>query len=439
MKNGFFDRPIVLEMLDDDAPQQIRSHLRVPDPFGIDHYDRPVAANAEAGSLAALDAMRAEEQALALQEIRQQRVQLTAASFRRAETPGADKDVPRVGLHSRPLFRSHRAKISIARNGLARHRVAADYASGTPFAGRTMAATATRTTASVDPAITGKGYVHPEVLVSTSWLADRLDDPNLRIIESDEDVLLYDTGHIPGAQKVDWHQDLNDPVLRDYVSSEQFEKLLREKGIDENTTVVFYGDKNNWWATYAFWVFQLFGFTNAKLLDGGRIKWEQEGRPFETEVPHFPKTSYKAPKRSDERIRAFFHEVREHSERGKPLIDVRSPEEYTGQRTHMPDYPQEGTLRGGHIKGAKSVPWARAANSDGSFKDAPSLRAIYEGEKGLRKDDDIVAYCRIGERSSHTWFVLTYLLGYDRVRNYDGSWTEWGNAVQAPIEKGPEK
>jgi thiosulfate/3-mercaptopyruvate sulfurtransferase len=302
-----------------------------------------------------------------------------------------------------------------------------------------MGATITSNASAVDPGIAGKGYAHPEVLVSTNWLAEHLDDPNIRIIESDEDVLLYDTGHIPGAQKVDWHQDLNDPVLRDYVSSEQFEKLLREKGIDQNTTIVFYGDKNNWWAAYAFWVFQLFGFTNAKLLDGGRIKWEQEGRPFKTEVPRFPKTGYKAPKRSDDKIRAFFQQARAHSESGKSLIDVRSPEEYTGQRTHMPDYPQEGTLRGGHIKGAKSIPWARAANPDGSFKDAESLRAIYEKEKGLKKGDDIVAYCRIGERSSHTWFVLTYLLGYDRVRNYDGSWTEWGNAVRVPIEKGAEK
>ena len=302
-----------------------------------------------------------------------------------------------------------------------------------------MGATITSNASAVDPGIAGKGYAHPEVLVSTNWLAEHLDDPSIRIIESDEDVLLYDTGHIPGAQKVDWHQDLNDPVLRDYVLSEQFEKLLREKGIDENTTVVFYGDKNNWWAAYAFWVFQLFGFTNAKLLDGGRIKWEQEGRPFNTEVPRLSKSSYKAPKRSDNNIRAFFQEVREHSSAGKPLVDVRSPEEYTGQRTHMPDYPQEGTLRGGHIKGARSIPWARAANPDGSFKDSASLRAIYEQEKGLKKGDDIVAYCRIGERSSHTWFVLTYLLGYDRVRNYDGSWTEWGNAVRAPIEKGLEK
>lgn len=298
---------------------------------------------------------------------------------------------------------------------------------------------ATTSRDSADPAIAEKGYAKPEVLVSTAWLANHLDDPKVRIIESDEDVLLYETGHIPGAQKVDWHLDLNDPVQRDYVSSVQFEKLLRAKGVDENTTVVFYGDKNNWWAAYAFWVFQLFGFTNARLLDGGRIKWELEGRAFTTDVTRYKPSAYKAPNRSDEKIRAFFKEVRKHSDSGKPLIDVRSPEEFTGQRIHMPDYPQEGTLRGGHIRGARSVPWARAANPDGSFKDAASLRAIYEQEKGLKKGDDIIAYCRIGERSSHTWFVLTYLLGYDHVRNYDGSWTEWGNAVRAPIETGGEK
>ncbi|HEY3745269.1 MAG TPA: sulfurtransferase [Gemmatimonadaceae bacterium] len=302
-----------------------------------------------------------------------------------------------------------------------------------------MSPAVSRSASTTDPDIKAKGYVHPEVLVTTSWLAEHLDDPTIRVIESDEDVLLYDTGHIPGAQKLDWHEDLNDPVMRDYISSEQFEKLLRKKGIDENTTVVFYGDKNNWWATYAFWVFQLFGFTNAKVLDGGRIKWEQEGRPFKTDVPRLTATNYKAPKRSDEKIRAFFQEARDHSAAGKSLVDVRSPEEYSGQRTHMPDYPQEGTLRGGHIKGARSVPWGRAANPDGTFKDAEALRAIYEKEKGLKKGDDIIAYCRIGERSSHTWFVLTYLLGYDRVRNYDGSWTEWGNAVRVPIEKGAER
>jgi thiosulfate/3-mercaptopyruvate sulfurtransferase len=287
-------------------------------------------------------------------------------------------------------------------------------------------------------AIEQKGYAHPEALVSTEWLAEHLDDPGIRIIESDEDVLLYHTGHIPGAQKVDWHEDLNDPVVRDYVSPEQFQRLLRAKGIDEHTTVVFYGDKNNWWATYAFWVFQLFGFRNARILDGGRTKWEAEGRPMTTEEPSFPPSRYEAPRRSDERIRAFFQDTLAHMKAKRPLVDVRSPDEYTGKKLHMPDYPQEGATRGGHIPGAVSVPWARAANPDGSFKSAAELRAIYEGEKGLASEDDVIVYCRIGERSSHTWFVLTYLLGYDRVRNYDGSWTEWGNTVRAPIAKGEE-
>ena len=292
-----------------------------------------------------------------------------------------------------------------------------------------------RRTSDADEAIDGKGYAHPDALVSTDWLAERLEDPALRILESDEDVLLYHTGHIPGAQKIDWHEDLNDPVTRDYVGREAFERLLRRLGIDESTTVVFYGDKNNWWATYAFWVFRLFGFRNARILDGGRTKWELEGRPMTTDAPTFAPTRYAAPEREDAPIRAFFDEVREHSRARRPLVDVRSPDEYTGKKLHMPDYPQEGAMRGGHIPGAKNVPWARAANADGSFKSAEELRAIYEGEIGLKPKDDVVAYCRIGERSSHTWFVLTYLLGYDRVRNYDGSWTEWGNAVRAPIEK----
>ncbi len=288
----------------------------------------------------------------------------------------------------------------------------------------------------VSPSIQAKGYAHPEALVSTEWLADHLNDPNIRILESDEDVLLYEIAHIPNAQKVDWHSDLNDAVVRDYVSRESFQALLRAKGIDESTTVIFYGDKNNWWACYAFWVFQLFGFTNARILDGGRSKWEIEGREMTTVVPAFRTTQYVAPERSDSRIRAFIHEVRAHMDAGKPMVDVRSTPEYTGERTHMPEYPQEGTLRGGHIPGARSVPWARAANGDGSFKSADDLRAIYEQEQGLRPSDDVIAYCRIGERSSHTWFVLTYLLGYQSVRNYDGSWTEWGNAVRAPIRMG---
>jgi thiosulfate/3-mercaptopyruvate sulfurtransferase len=299
-----------------------------------------------------------------------------------------------------------------------------------------MSATISPTRGNERFGVPNKGYARPDVLVSADWLASHLEDPKVRIIESDEDVLLYDVEHIPNAQKVDWHADLNDPVVRDYVSREQFQQLLRQKGIDDSTTVVFYGDKNNWWATYAFWVFQLFGFGNARILDGGRTKWQADGRPMTTDVPSFAATSYIAPERSDAAIRAFMSEVRQHLDRHGKLVDVRSPQEFTGERTHMPDYPQEGTLRGGHIPTARNVPWARAANADGTFKSAEELRAIYEREQGLRPDDDIIAYCRIGERSSHTWFVLTYLLGYDRVRNYDGSWTEWGNAVKAPIEKG---
>ena len=299
----------------------------------------------------------------------------------------------------------------------------------------TRADTMTTTAPRLDPALSAKGYAHPEVLVTTSWLAAHLDDPSIRVVESDEDVLLYDTGHIPGAVKVDWHTDLNDPVVRDYVSRGQFETLLRSKGIDESTTVVFYGDKNNWWATYAFWVFQLFGFTNAKVLDGGRTKWEQEGRPMTTDVPSPERTSYTAKARNDAPIRAFMDDVRTHLRAHGALVDVRSPDEYSGKKLHMAEYPQEGAMRGGHIPGAKSVPWARAANPDGTFKPASELRAIYENEQGLAPTDDVIAYCRIGERSSHTWFVLHHLLGYDKVRNYDGSWTEWGNSVRAPIER----
>ena len=296
------------------------------------------------------------------------------------------------------------------------------------------------TARNAEPAIAAKGYVHPEVLVTTDWLAAHLDDPTLRVIESDEDVLLYDMGHVPGAQKIDWHMDLNDQVQRDYVNREQFQALLRRKGIDTTNTVVFYGDKNNWWASYAFWVFRLFDFPESqlRLMDGGRTKWEAEGRPMTSEVPSYPPSSYEAPERSDERIRAFAQDVRGHLDAGLPLVDVRSPDEYTGKKLHMPDYPQEGTLRGGHIPTARNVPWARAANADGTFKSADELRAIYEQECGLGADQDVVTYCRIGERSSHTWFVLTYLLGYPRVRNYDGSWTEWGNAVRAPIRQGEQ-
>jgi thiosulfate/3-mercaptopyruvate sulfurtransferase len=286
-----------------------------------------------------------------------------------------------------------------------------------------------------DQDIAAKQYAHPDALVGTQWLADHLGDANVRILESDEDVLLYDMGHIPGALKIDWHADLNDQLQRDYVSREQFQALVRRLGIDESTSVIFYGDKNNWWATYALWVFRLFGFRNARIVDGGRTKWEAEGREMTDEVKAVAPSQYVAPERDDAPIRAFMSDVRKHVDAHGKLIDVRSPDEFTGKKLHMPDYPQEGAMRGGHIPGAKSVPWARAANADGTFKSADELRAIYQDEAGLAPGDDVVAYCRIGERSSHTWFVLTHLLGYDNVRNYDGSWTEWGNAVRAPIER----
>ena len=277
-------------------------------------------------------------------------------------------------------------------------------------------------------------YADPRRLVSTQWLAEHLGEPGLKVVESDEDVLLYETGHIPGAVKVDWHTELNDPVTRDYVDGEGFAKLMSAKGIGRDDTIVVYGDKSNWWAAYAMWVFRLFGHADVRLLDGGRAKWQAEGREMTTEKPQVTPTEYPVVEREDAPIRAFKEDVLGHL--GQPMIDVRSPQEYTGERTHMPDYPEEGALRGGHIPGAQSVPWARAANEDGTFKSRAELEAIYQDEKGLRPGDDVIAYCRIGERSSHTWFVLTYLLGFDTVRNYDGSWTEWGNAVRVPIVRG---
>jgi thiosulfate/3-mercaptopyruvate sulfurtransferase len=278
-------------------------------------------------------------------------------------------------------------------------------------------------------------YARPEMMVTAEWLEAHLDDPNIVIVESDEDVLLYDTGHIPGAVKVDWHTELNDQVTRDYVDGEGFARLMSEKGISRESTVVFYGDNFNWWAAYALWVFSLFGHPDVRLLNGGRMKWQSDGRPMTTDVPKREQTDYPVIERDDSKIRAYKEAVLDHMGSEKPMVDVRSPEEFRGERTHMPEYPQEGVLRGGHIPGAHSVPWKRAANDDGTFKSVPDLKAIYEGEIGLSPDDDIVVYCRIGERSSHTWFVLTHLLGYPTVRNYDGSWTEWGNSVRVPIEK----
>ncbi len=279
-------------------------------------------------------------------------------------------------------------------------------------------------------------YAHPERLVSTEWLAGQLEAGNpdgIAVVESDEDVLLYDTGHIPGSVKVDWHTDLNDPLTRDYVDGEHFAQVLGSRGIGRDTTVVIYGDKSNWWAAYALWVFSLFGHEDVRLLDGGRAKWVAEGRELTRDVPTPAAVDYPVVEREDAPIRAFKDDVLAHL--GKPLVDVRSPGEFSGELLHMPDYPQEGAVRGGHIPGARSVPWARAANEDSTFRSRGDLEALYQQEQGLDPSDDVVTYCRIGERSSHTWFVLTHLLGFDKVRNYDGSWTEWGNAVRVPVEK----
>jgi thiosulfate/3-mercaptopyruvate sulfurtransferase len=277
-------------------------------------------------------------------------------------------------------------------------------------------------------------YAHPETLVDTSWVADHLNDPNVRLIEADEDVLLYEIGHIPGAVKLDWHVDVQDPVSRDFVDQKGFEHLMSRYGVTNDTTIVLYGDRNNWYAAYSFWLFTMYGHKNLKILNGGRAKWEQEGRPYTKEVPHYQPTTYHA-QPADEAIRAFRDQVAEGlKDPGRRLIDVRSPQEYTGELLHMINYPQEGAQRGGHIPGAKNIPWATAANTDGTFKSPEELRQIYEG-KDITPDKDVITYCRIGERSAHTWFVLTQLLGYPRVRNYDGSWTEWGSLVRAPIEK----
>lgn len=279
-------------------------------------------------------------------------------------------------------------------------------------------------------------YANPERLVTTAWLADNLSSPGLAIVESNEDVLLYETGHIPGAIKVDWHTELNDPVVRDYVDGAGFAALMSRKGISRDDTVVIYGDKSNWWAAYALWVFTLFGHKDVRLLNGGRDAWVAQGRELTKELPTRPAANYPILERNDSEIRAFKEDVLEHF--GNPLIDVRSPEEYSGERTHMPAYPEEGALRGGHIPTARSVPWAKAAAEDGTFKPHAALVELYLDGQGIKASDDVITYCRIGERSSHTWFVLKYLLGVDSVRNYDGSWTEWGSAVRVPIATGDE-
>ena len=285
-----------------------------------------------------------------------------------------------------------------------------------------------------DPSPVLQDYAHPERLVTADWLSANLGSPGLSVVESDEDVLLYDVGHIPGAVKIDWHTDLNDPHVRDYISGEQFADLMNRKGIARDDTVVIYGDKSNWWAAYALWVFTLFGHPDVRLLNGGRDLWLAEGRETTLKVPEKTSTGYPVVQRDDRPIRAYRDDVLA-ALGTATLIDVRSPQEYTGERTHMPDYPEEGALRGGHIPTAVSVPWARAADEQGRFRPRAELAEIYSF---IEPGADTIAYCRIGERSSHTWFVLTHLLGIPGVRNYDGSWTEWGNVVRVPVVVGDE-
>jgi len=280
-------------------------------------------------------------------------------------------------------------------------------------------------------------YANPDVLVPTDWVAAHGTDAGIRLIEVNEDPLLYSVGHVEGAGNIDWHIHLNREDVRDFIDEQQFAELMKSLGVSKDTTVILYGDKNNWWASYAFWFFVYNGHTNVKLMNGGRQKWMDEGRPTVESPSSFARTEYPVGYR-DESIRSYRDDVLKHIIKVKDgkgaMVDVRSADEFSGKVTHMAGYPQEGALRAGHIPGAKSIPWAKAVAPDGTFKSADELRALYEPE-GVTPDKDVIAYCRIAERSSHSWFVLKYLLGYPRVSNYDGSWTEWGNIVGMPIER----
>jgi thiosulfate/3-mercaptopyruvate sulfurtransferase len=279
------------------------------------------------------------------------------------------------------------------------------------------------------------GYAKPDVLVDTDWLEEHLEDAAVRVIEVDEDTAAYEKGHIRGAVAWNWTTDLHTKVGRDYLDRDGFSKLLSDAGVSADTTVVLYGGNNNWFAAYAYWLLKLRGFENVKLLNGGRKKWELESRELVQDVPSHTATGFtiSGPERPE--IRALRDEVISKVESGVGLVDVRSPEEYRGEKLAPDHLPQEQAQVPGHIKGARNIPWAKAANDDGTFRSADELKALYEAE-GITPDREIIAYCRIGERSSHTWFALQELLGYPTVKNYDGSWTEYGSLVGAPVELG---
>lgn len=278
-------------------------------------------------------------------------------------------------------------------------------------------------------------YSHTEVLVGTNWVSDHLQDNKVRIAEVDYDPTVnYNLGHIPGSILFEWKKDINNPTTRDILSKDDCEDLLQSHGIDNDTTLVLYGDFNNWFAAFAFWVFKYYGYKDIRLMNGGRKKWLEEDRPVTKDIFQYPRGNFKAAE-PDMGIRIFLDDVKEWLGKDKvEMVDVRSPKEFTGEVLSPPEYPTEHAQRGGHIPGAANIPWSQAVNEDGTFKSAEELKKLYE-TKGITPDKDIVTYCRIGERSSHTWFVLKYLLGYPNVKNYDGSWTEWGNMIRNPIEK----
>jgi thiosulfate/3-mercaptopyruvate sulfurtransferase len=277
-------------------------------------------------------------------------------------------------------------------------------------------------------------YAHPEVLAGTDWVSQHVADTNVRVVEVDVDTKAYDEGHVPGALAWAWNTQLCDTVRRDILSKEQFEELMSSSGVGADTTLVIYGDNNNWFAAWALWQAKIYGHRDVRLMNGGRKKWLAEGRELATETPRVPRTNYRA-KDADLSLRAFLPQVREaFSHRSASLVDVRSPQEFTGEILAPHGLP-ETCQRGGHVPGARSIPWGKACNDDGTFKPADALRQLY-GAEGVDGSKPVIAYCRIGERSSHTWFVLKYLLGFDNVTNYDGSWTEWGNLVGVPVERG---